>query len=123
MPPDPHAVGVPGRSPRSTPSSPLFRALAEAGGTLAVYMGARTLRRVADALLDAGMAAATPAVAVENASLPEERRIPGTLGTIAGAVAAAEVDGPTLVLVGAVVALAESTASPAPAGATERHAA
>ncbi len=88
-----------------------WRALAEAGGTLAVYMGARTLRRVADALFDAGMAAATPAVAVENASLPEERRIPGTLGTIAGAVAAARVEGPTLVLIGPVVALAGAAAA------------
>ena len=98
-----------------------WRALAESAGTLAVYMGARTLRRVAAALLDAGMAASTPAVAVESASQPGERRIPGTLGTIAGAVAAAKVDGPTLVLIGPVVALAGAAA--APASAAGRHAA
>ncbi len=98
-----------------------WRELAESGGTLAVYMGARTLRRVADALLDAGMAAGTPAAAVESASQPEERRILGTLGTIAGAVAAARVDGPTLVLIGPVVAFAGAAAGPA--SAAGRHAA
>jgi uroporphyrin-III C-methyltransferase len=98
-----------------------WRALAESQGTLAVYMGARTLTRLAEALLMAGMAAGTPAIAVENASLPEERRIAAPLAKIAGAVAAAGVRGPTLVLIGAVVALAGTAAQ----RATEavRHAA
>jgi uroporphyrin-III C-methyltransferase len=98
-----------------------WRALAAAGGTLAVYMGSRTLPRVAAALIDAGMAPGTPAIAVENASLPGERRIPATLDGITAAVAAAAVEGPTLVLIGAVVALAGSAA--APGCAIERHAA
>lgn len=92
-----------------------WRALAEAGGTLAVYMGVRTLPRVAAALLAGGMDPATPAIAVENASLgAAERRIPAPLSGIADAVAAAGVEGPTLVLIGAVVALA-SAAPAAPA--------
>jgi uroporphyrin-III C-methyltransferase/precorrin-2 dehydrogenase/sirohydrochlorin ferrochelatase len=98
-----------------------WRALAASGGTLAVYMGARTLPGVASALLAAGMDAETPAIAVENASLPTERRIPATLANIAGAVAAAGVEGPTLVLIGVVVALAETTATPV--RVMQRHAA
>lgn len=98
-----------------------WRALAEAGGTLAVYMGSQTLPRVAAVLIDAGLAPETPAIAVENASLPGERRIPATLGGIAAAVAAAAVEGPTLVLIGAVVALAGSAT--AVGCAIERHAA
>ncbi|MDJ0391346.1 siroheme synthase CysG [Roseomonas sp. E05] len=98
-----------------------WRALAESQGTLAVYMGARTLPRLAGALLAAGMAADTPAIAVENASLPGERRIAAPLAEIAGAVAAAAVQGPTLVLIGAVVALA-GTATQRTAEAA-RHAA
>lgn len=98
-----------------------WRALAEAGGTLAVYMGGRTLPRVAAALLEAGMAPETPAMAIESASLAEERRIPGTLGGIAGTVAAAGVEGPTLVLIGAVLGLAGHAATPA--HAMQRHAA
>ena len=83
-------------------------ALARAGGTLAVYMGVRTLPLLAARLLAAGMAGDTPAIAVENATLPEERRMPGTLAGIADAVAAAGLTGPTLVLIGAVVALADA---------------
>ncbi|RAI60008.1 uroporphyrinogen-III C-methyltransferase [Roseicella frigidaeris] len=96
-----------------------WRALAAAGGTLAVYMGARTLPRVAEALLAAGMPPATPAIAVENATLPGERRIRRTLADIAAAVAEAAVEGPTLTLIGEVVALA-GTEAPAEAA---RHAA
>ena len=83
-----------------------WTALARAGGTLAVYMGARTLPSLAERLISAGMPAATPAVAVENASLPDERRVPGTLATLPGAVAEAGLTGPTLVLVGEVVGMA-----------------
>ena len=53
------------------------------------------------------MGADTPAIAVENATLESERRMPGTLGGIADAVAAAGLTGPTLVLIGAVVAMAD----------------
>ncbi|MFC7544336.1 uroporphyrinogen-III C-methyltransferase [Siccirubricoccus deserti] len=66
-----------------------WRALAASGGTLAVYMGARNLPGVATALLKAGMPADTPAIAIENASLPTERRIPANLSEIADAVAVA----------------------------------
>jgi len=82
-------------------------ALARAGGTLAVYMGVRTLPLLAARLLGAGMAADTPAIAVENATLAGERRVLGTLGGIAADVAEAGVTGPTLVLIGAVVAMAD----------------
>ncbi len=81
------------------------------GGTLAVYMGVRTLPTLAARLLDAGMEAATPAIAVENASLETERHVPATLGTLAQAVARAGVGGPTLVLIGAVVAMADIVAA------------
>lgn len=85
-----------------------WTALARAGGTFAVYMGVRTLPMLTARLLAAGMAPGTPAIAVENASLAHERRMPGTLAGIADAVAAAGLDGPTLVLIGAVVAMADA---------------
>lgn len=84
-----------------------WAALAHAGGTLAVYMGVRTLPLLAERLLDAGMDPDTPAIAVENVSLPTERRLPGTLAGLATIVAAAALTGPTLVLIGAVVAMAD----------------
>jgi uroporphyrin-III C-methyltransferase len=106
-----HLITAHGRDEEGMPQHD-WRALAAAGGTLAVYMGARTLPKVAEALLAAGMPAATPAIAVENATLPGERRIRRTLADIAQAVAAAGVEGPTLTLIGAVVALAEAEAAP-----------
>ncbi|NOG70355.1 uroporphyrinogen-III C-methyltransferase [Roseicella sp. DB1501] len=101
-----HLITAHGRDAEGLPQHD-WRALAVAGGTLAVYMGARTLPRVAEALLAAGMSPATPAIAVENATLPGERRIRRTLADIAGAVAEAAVEGPTLTLIGEVVALAD----------------
>ena len=61
------------------------------------------------------MAPGTPTIAVENATLDNERRTLGTLGGIADAVAAAGLSGPTLVLIGAVVAMADLS-SELPAG-------
>jgi len=81
-----------------------------AGGTLAIYMGVRTLPLLAARLLAAGMSPDMPAIAVENATLANERRMPGTLAGIADAVATAGLDGPTLVLIGAVVAMANLSA-------------
>ncbi|MCQ4163035.1 siroheme synthase CysG [Roseomonas sp. GC11] len=83
-----------------------WQALARAGGTLAVYMGLRTLPRLVERLTAAGMPAATPVLAVENASLPGQLSWPGTLGGIAGTLAAAAPEGPVLLLIGAVTAAA-----------------
>ena len=85
-----------------------WSALARTGGTLAIYMGVRTLPLLAVRLLEAGLDPATPAIAVENASRPDERHVRAPLGGIAAAVAEAALEGPTLVLVGQVVALAET---------------
>lgn len=80
-------------------------ALVRGGGTIAAYMAGRTLPKVASGLMAAGMAGSTPAVAVEHASRPQERRLFGTIASLPAALAAAGFEGPTLVLIGAVVAL------------------
>lgn len=80
-------------------------ALVRSGGTIAAYMASRTLPSMAARLMAAGMAGATPAVAVENASRANERRLFGTIATLPAELAAAGFDGPTFVLIGAVVGL------------------
>lgn len=85
-------------------------ALARSGGTIAAYMASRTLGEMARRLIAAGMAGTTPAVAIENASRADERRLFGTLAELPRALAAAEYDGPTLVLIGEVVGLASEAA-------------
>jgi uroporphyrin-III C-methyltransferase len=86
-------------------------ALVQSGGTIAAYMASRTLPRMAARLMAAGMAADTPAVAMENASRANERRLFGTIADLPEALATARFDGPTLVLIGAVVGLAKQAAS------------
>ncbi len=78
--------------------------LARANQTVVIYMGVATAPAIAAKLIAAGRSASTPALVVENASLPEERRIVATLGELPGAVAGLE--GPGLLIVGEAMALA-----------------
>jgi uroporphyrin-III C-methyltransferase len=82
-------------------------ALVRSGGTIAAYMAARTLPSLAQSLIAAGMEGSTPAVAIENASRAEERRLFESVADLPDALAEAGFGGPTLVLIGAVVGLAE----------------
>ncbi|HXV00584.1 MAG TPA: uroporphyrinogen-III C-methyltransferase [Caulobacteraceae bacterium] len=87
-------------------------ALARANQTVVIYMGATKAGEIAARLIAAGRAPATPALIVENASLPHERRF---ATTVAGLGAAAEgLSGPALLIVGEAMALADvSAAAPA----------
>jgi siroheme synthase len=90
-----------------------FTGLAQAGGTLAVYMGAQTFGGFAAHLVESGLAPATPAIAIENASRLDERVIHGTVGSLPALLRAQVGDGPVLVLAGE--ALAENTEAAQPA--------
>jgi len=77
-----------------------FAALARAGGTLVIYMGAQTVGGLAAHFIEAGLAPETPAVAVENASLATERRVFGTVATLPRMVGEAKFRGPVLLMIG-----------------------
>ena len=85
-------------------SPPDYASLAAAGGTLVLFMGLARLRELASGLIEAGLAADTPAAVVSRGTLPDQEVATGTLATIA--VAADELPGPALVVIGDVVALA-----------------
>jgi uroporphyrin-III C-methyltransferase len=87
-----------------------WRTLASGEGTVAAYMAGRTIDRVAARLIAAGLPGSTPAVAVENASRPGERRLYGTLAELPAELARVGFEGPTLVLIGKVVGLAQAAA-------------
>jgi uroporphyrin-III C-methyltransferase len=74
--------------------------LTKSGGTLVVYMGGQTLPGLAAHFIEAGMAPETPAIAVERASLPDQRNLYGTIASLPAMVAAAALSGPVLVLIG-----------------------
>ena len=80
-------------------------ALAKANQTVVIYMGLSTAPAIAARLVEAGRNASTPALVVENASLPDERRVLTTLKDLGRDVAALE--GPAILIVGEVAALAQ----------------
>jgi uroporphyrinogen III methyltransferase / synthase len=84
-----------------------FPALAAFPGTLVFYMGVRQLPRIAASLIAAGRAASEPAAIVEGGTLPGQRTVTGTLGTIAERAQEAGVRAPSITVLGAVTRLAE----------------
>lgn len=84
-----------------------WRALAAFPGTLVFYMGVGALPAITAALLEAGRADSQPAAVIEAGTLPSQRTITGTLATIAGQAAAADVSPPAVTVVGDVAALGD----------------
>lgn len=76
-----------------------------AGGTLVILMGVRRLAENVSALIDLGVASETPVAVIENASLPEEVSITGTLANIAQNARDAGIDPPAVTVVGEVVGI------------------
>ena len=91
-----------------------WAALAKANHTVAVYMGLSTAPMIAARLMAAGRAASTPVVVVENASRADERRVSTTLSGLPEAVR--ELDGPAILIIGEVAALAGISAHPRESG-------
>jgi uroporphyrinogen III methyltransferase/synthase len=99
---------VTGHEDPSKPSSALdWGALAAFPGTLVFYMGVRQLAPIASRLVSGGRSSSEPAAVVERGTLPDQRVVTGTLGTIASVAADAGVRAPAVVVVGAVAALRE----------------
>ncbi|MFM6832083.1 MAG: uroporphyrinogen-III C-methyltransferase [Novosphingobium sp.] len=77
-----------------------WQTLADPEATLAVYMGKAAATDVSRNLIAAGLAADTPVVLVENASLPTERHFQTRLDLLPLAARTALGDGPALLLIG-----------------------
>jgi uroporphyrin-III C-methyltransferase / precorrin-2 dehydrogenase / sirohydrochlorin ferrochelatase len=90
--------------------------IADPGATTVVYMPVKTHAAFAQAAIAAGLDGATPAVAVINATRPDEQVIVATIATLPDRLAAAAVSGPAVVMIGQVFGRAAG-AMAAPAGA------
>ena len=86
---------------------PNWRALVRSGTTLVVYMGLARLGEILGHLRGAGMAAGTPACAIENGTLKTQRQVVGTLLTLGEQVGAAKLSSPVLIVIGDVVRFAQ----------------
>jgi uroporphyrin-III C-methyltransferase / precorrin-2 dehydrogenase / sirohydrochlorin ferrochelatase len=86
--------------------------IADPGATTVVYMPVKTHAAFVTAAITAGLEEATPAVAVINATRPDEVVITATVAELPGRLAAAAVAGPALVMIGRVFgSMAAVTAS------------
>jgi uroporphyrin-III C-methyltransferase/precorrin-2 dehydrogenase/sirohydrochlorin ferrochelatase len=77
-----------------------WRAIARRGEVTALYMGKRAARFVQGRLLMHGAASDTPVTIVENASLPSQRVVEATIGSLPDRIADADLTGPALMLLG-----------------------
>ena len=91
-------------------------ALARPQQTLVVYMGLAGLPELCRQLVAHGRPASTPAAVIQQGTLPAQRVVRATLATLPERVRAAGLVPPTLIVVGDVVALADtlSTIVPSP---------
>ncbi len=80
-----------------------WKILASEDKTLVIYMGLTNLRIISERLVEHGMKADTPAVIVENGSMPEQRHMFTTLGKLPEVT---EFKSPSLVIIGKVVGFA-----------------
>jgi uroporphyrin-III C-methyltransferase len=81
---------------------PTLAAAAAQGLTLVIYMGVTAIERLQNGLLQA-LPASTPAAVVQHASLPQQRQLVCTLGTLAEQVHNERIGSPAIIVVGDVL--------------------
>lgn len=82
-----------------------WAALAKSGGTIVLYMGVKTLRNIADALMKGGMPGEVPAAAIQWATLPRQRTVVATLETLAAKAEEQNLTAPVITVIGWSVVL------------------
>lgn len=84
---------------------PDFPEFARLSGTLIFLMGLGNLHPIVTGLLEAGKPEDTPAAVIENGTLPQERWVKGTLGTIEALAEESGIGTPAIIVVGETAAL------------------
>jgi uroporphyrin-III C-methyltransferase len=92
----------------SAASEPNWRALAQSGTTLVIYMGVGNLPRIQAALLAAGVSAHMPACAIQNGTRSDARHVVSTLDSLHDDVISAGIGSPAIIVIGEVVSLAHA---------------
>ena len=87
-----------------------FEALVRTKGTLVFLMGVRSLPDIMAGLMNAGMAADTPAAVLQEGTTAGQRRVVATVSTLADEATKAQIAAPAIIVVGGVCALADQFA-------------
>ncbi|MEQ6899652.1 uroporphyrinogen-III C-methyltransferase [Nocardioides sp. YIM 152588] len=83
-----------------------YAALARMRGTVVVMMGVENAPAIAEALVAGGRSGSTPVAVVCDGSMPTERTVLATLGTLAERLVAESVRPPAIIVIGEVVRVA-----------------
>jgi len=98
---------ISGHLPPGHPDSLVeWSALARLRGTLVMLMAVENAPEIAQTLVAEGRDADTPVAVIVEGTMPEERTVLATLGTLADEIAAQQVRPPAIIVVGEVVAVA-----------------
>lgn len=84
---------------------PDWAALARTGQPIVIYMGLTHMEATIADLMAGGLTADMPAALIENATLPQERTVVATLGTLVEAAAREAIVSPALIVIGGIVAM------------------
>ncbi len=84
-----------------------WKSIADADSTLVIYMGLANIDLITTKLMQAGLAAETPAAVIENGTKDAHRRIVTTLSQLATLTQAEKLQAPVIFVIGKVVSLAD----------------
>jgi uroporphyrin-III C-methyltransferase/precorrin-2 dehydrogenase/sirohydrochlorin ferrochelatase len=82
-----------------------WKALAQKNSTLVIYMGLSSLSIMSTQLIRHGLSKNTPVAVIQNATLPDQKVVTGTLQTIQTEVHRAKIESPAIIIIGDVVKL------------------
>ena len=85
------------------PGDIAWAAIADPAVTTVVYMPRKTLAEFRDCAIASGLSPSTPAAAVWNATMPDEKRISGVIAELPEQLSGLPQQGPVLVIIGGVV--------------------
>ena len=85
-----------------------WSAVADGAATTVIYMPKRTLAELTEIAITHGLDPNTPALAVANATRPDELVVVSTVGAIAAALDAAHPEGPVLIMIGEALRYAKA---------------
>jgi uroporphyrin-III C-methyltransferase/precorrin-2 dehydrogenase/sirohydrochlorin ferrochelatase/uroporphyrin-III C-methyltransferase len=98
---------ITGHSRDNLPLQHEWEKLANSDTSIVIYMGLANIQYICQKLIQAGLAGDTPAAAIQNGSMPSQKRVIATLATLAEVTRQQCLAPPVLFVIGKVVALAE----------------